>query len=82
VTNGDVSPEVQALATYNCQENLTTMKKAAETADDGFEPVEVPGDDESTDPSGPVDPGTDAPAEPDRARGRRARPGRGRSGRA
>jgi outer membrane biosynthesis protein TonB len=62
VANGDVSPEVQALATQ-LSENLTTIKKAAETADDGFEPVEVPGDDEPTDPGTPATP--EVPAEPE-----------------
>ncbi|MGX6605646.1 hypothetical protein ACWKSP_26460 [Micromonosporaceae bacterium Da 78-11] len=54
VANGDVSDEVQAAATA-ISENLTTMKKAAETADDGFEPVEVPTE--------PTDPGTGVPVD-------------------
>jgi hypothetical protein len=62
VANGDVSPEVQALATQ-LSENLTTIKKAAETADDGFEPVEVPED--GDEPTVPVEPTPEVPAEPE-----------------
>ncbi len=40
-SNGKVTPEMQEIAT-RLQESLTDIKKAAETADDGFEPVEAP----------------------------------------
>ena len=60
VANGEVSDEVQAAATA-ISENLATMKKAAETADDGFEPVEAPTEPTNpTLPNGPVD-GGDVP---------------------
>ena len=62
VANGDASPAVQELA-GKLAENLATMKKAAETADDGFEPVEAPTEPTTpVDPSAPVDP--TAPVEP------------------
>jgi hypothetical protein len=50
--NGKVTPEMQELAT-RLSTSLDDIKKAAQTADDGFEPVEEPA------------PGTDAPANPE-----------------
>nr|WP_221374382.1 hypothetical protein [Actinoplanes polyasparticus] len=69
---GEVTPEMQALAAQIGQ-SLDDMKKAAETADNGFEPVEevptdVPGDgvpptDGQPPVDAPVEPVTDVPAE-------------------
>lgn len=54
--NGDsVTEEMQVLAN-DITTSLGDMKKAAETADDGFEPVE--------EPTEGTEPGTDVPAEP------------------
>jgi regulator of replication initiation timing len=50
--NGKVTPEMQEVAT-RLSESLADIKKAAQTADDGFEPVE--------EPTEPTDPGTEVP---------------------
>lgn len=54
VRDGETSEELQAVAAQ-IRTNLDDMKRAADTADDGFEPVEAP-----TDPGAPV---AEVPAE-------------------
>ncbi|WP_213004864.1 hypothetical protein [Paractinoplanes toevensis] len=65
VANGDASPEVEAKAAEISQA-LADMKSAADTADNGFEPVEEPPAEEPAQPEAPVEPGTETPAEGDR----------------
>lgn len=70
VRDGEASEELQTLATQ-ISENLGDMKKAADTADDGFEPVEAPpvetpgGDvppaDQPVEDGTPVEPGNEVP---------------------
>jgi hypothetical protein len=59
VTDGQASDEVAAVAAQ-ISENLTAMKTAADTADDGFEPVVEP-----TDPGTPTEPTPGEPVDPD-----------------
>ncbi len=67
VANGDATEEMQTLAT-EIRTNLDDMKKAADTADDGFEPVETPTEPTEpgtpTEPATPVEPTPDVPGDP------------------
>lgn len=63
---GKVTPEMQAKADEIAQ-SLADLKKGAETADDGFEPVEeptepAPGDETPTVPTESTDPNGNVPA--------------------
>lgn len=62
--NGQVTPEMQELAN-RIQAGLTDIKTAADTADNGFEPVEVPTEDPTVPVEQPETPVEETPGEGD-----------------